>query len=288
MKAIYQTPLFLPQIIALLQAKNVQNIIDGTYGEGGHGLNLAKLKFKVLGIEWDPKMYHEAKKNIQELKLNQQIQLVNDNYRHLEAIVEKSGFLPQAIILDLGLSMRQIALSTRGFSIHEESVLDLRINPFETQETGAEYLNRISKNELKDFCLSYIESKEAMQIFQLMERGRLSKKLTTVADLKAIIYRLPMIKKFAAEQILRMILQGLRIVVNQEKSNLIQALQGAEKVLKKQGLLIVLTFQSFEDRTVKLFFKNNPLFLEVYKKPLFQKQYRFAKGAKLRAYVKTK
>lgn len=280
----YQTPLFYKEIVALLKSENCQKLVDATYGEGGHGLNLVKdLGLKVLGIEWDPEMYTPACAKIKEENLQDKIKLINDNFANLEQILKKEQFTsPEAIIFDLGLSMRQIALDDRGFSFAKENTLDLRLNQ-KIGQSASDWLNSASENDIQENLFKLLEDVDADQLIQEILKYRRQKKITNTADLKKIIETLSIERK---EKLFRKLLQSLRIIVNNELLNLESGLKAAVSVISNKGLIIVLTFHSLEDRIVKLFFKKQKNLLSVHKKALAQREYRFAQCAKLRIYQK--
>src|SRR3989344_7020474 len=101
-----QTARFTEELTAIFKQHNVRTVVDATFGEGGHGLLLARQGYQVLGLEWDQDMYQLGGENIQQTGLEKKVTLVLGNFRNLEKLAKQNGFLPvDAVIMDLGLSM---------------------------------------------------------------------------------------------------------------------------------------------------------------------------------------
>lgn len=284
-KTDYQTALFLAEIVALLKKLEAKKVIDATFGEGGHGVALAKLGMKVLGIEWDQHMYVYAKTKIKTMGLEPFITLEKDNFANVGKIASKNDFLEvDAVIFDLGLSMRQLKEGARGFSFKQDDFLDLRISS-KLKLTAADIINSLEKQKLYDLFTKYIEDVNSGRLVDLIVQGRKNRQITKTGHLLQLMKKLNL-KPESETLLMRKTLQGLRLIVNQELENLRKGFAGSVSVLRKGGLVFILTFHSLEDRIVKLFFKNREDFKSYFHKPLQNKQLAFAKSAKLRVYQK--
>lgn len=283
-KQSQHTPLFLKQIITLVNQYQVKRLVDATFGEGGHGLALARLGITVLGIEADEQMYAIAMKNIQDSPLDN-VKVVHGNYRDLGKIIKKAGILPvDAVIMDLGLSMYQLKYSEKGFSSVRQGNLDLRLS--DKQPTrGSEIINKSQDGQLLDLLTRYVESPDSQKLAQKILAYRQKKSIKTVSDLQMIIDSLRL-DKHKAQNLLRQTLQALRIVVNDEFDSIKQALSQLPAVLSPGGLLIILTYHSLEDRLVKQYLKKQLTSFKQLEKPRQNQDYQFAKGGKLRIYEK--
>lgn len=285
MKRVFQTPLFLSEIEHSLKQVNAHTLIDATFGEGGHGFYFAKHGVKVLGIEWDKSMYSHAQEKVQEEQFGNRVTLYNGNFANIEEIAHKHGFVPvDAIIFDLGLSMRQIAVSGRGFTYTKTEPLDMRVSS-RLQTTAAAIIKTLSKPQLYELLSQCVEDAEIGRVVDTIVRERTIKPIETTSDLVEAISKIGL-PHSAHRNLVRKVLQGLRMVVNDEIVNLEKGLQGAEKIVKAGGVICVITFHSLEDRVVKLFFKDRPFFTPLFEKPLLNRGAKFARGAKLRIYLK--
>src|SRR3989338_2817289 len=96
----------LDEVIEYLNIQPGAKVIDATLNGGGHTYGFLQKypDIKILGIEWDPEIFEEAKAEIRNMDLEQKIIIVNDSYVDLKSIVEKYGFQPDGIVFDLGLS----------------------------------------------------------------------------------------------------------------------------------------------------------------------------------------
>ncbi len=261
------TPVLLKQTIAGLNIKPNGKYIDCTYGEGGHTGEILNNGGIVLAIEWD---------NTKKIALkNKNLTVVFDNFANIENIAKINNFLPvDGVLFDLGLSMEQIKNGKRGFSFKNDTeVLDMRINE-NIDKTAADLINSLSKTELYEIFAKNSEEINSMAISDAIYRTRLVKKIKTVADLKEILPK--------NESTIKRIFQALRIEVNNEFNNLKKGLYDSLKIIKKDGVIAVITFHSVEDRIVKNFILNNNLRSETKKPIIARNNNSFEKTAKLR------
>lgn len=286
MKNSYQTPLFLTEIRSLLKDHGAKTIVDATFGEGGHGISFAQDGMFVYGLEWDEEMLINAQKRVDESQAEKNVALIHANFAHLTSVLPPDTRKIDAVIFDLGLSMRQLRTSGRGFTFEGNEPLDLRINTSLTQ-TAAQIIRRSNESELIDLFQKFIEDTKAGPFAQAVLRARFHQGIQSVGDVAEIVKKI-IPTEHGQELFMRKALQGLRMIVNNELENIEKGLHAAAVLLQKDGLVIVITFHSLEDRVVKLYFKNNlDSWKALYKKPLSNSQSKFARSAKLRAYIKT-
>jgi 16S rRNA (cytosine1402-N4)-methyltransferase len=209
---------------------------------------------------------------------------VEGNFGDIEKIAKENNFFPvSGIVFDLGLSMRQISQSGRGFSFKKlNEPLDMRMS-LKTEMTAKYLLNHLSESELYDVFARNSEEINSQKIAHEIIIKRQFKKLETVEDLTNCI------DKAIGEQdnsAYKRIFQALRIQVNDEFENLKKGLIGAIKIIKDDGKIAVVTFHSLEDRIVKNFSKTQGIKL-LNKKPIMNQRGRsFEKSAKLRVLIK--
>lgn len=240
-------PVLLKEVIEGLNVKKDGLYIDATFGEAGHSQEILKRGGKILGIELD-------ESQIQNLK---NIKVVRGNFAEIEKIAKENKFHPvDGILFDLGLSMNQISLSGRGFSYKKPNEpLDMRISLLSTT-TAADIVNSFPEDQLYEILAKYSEEINSGPIAHAVFRARTLSKIRTVSDMIRIINDSLGYKN---TKVYARVFQALRIAVNNDLDNLKKGLTGAVKVLKRNGRIVVITFQSLEDRIVKIFIKQNRL-----------------------------
>ncbi len=269
------TPVLLEQVITALDIKKDGLYIDATFGEGGYSRAILDKGGKVLGIDLDETQLTGSRVNG-----STSLKLVQGNFGDIEKIAKEYDFFPvDGIIFDLGLSMKQISQSGRGFSFKKSSEpLDMRMS-LRTEMTAKYLLNHLSEEELFDVFARNSEEINSQKIAHEVIIKRQFKKLETVSDLVGCI------DKAVGEQdnnAYKRIFQALRIQVNEEFVNLKNGLIGSVKIIKDDGKIAVVTFHSLEDRIVKNFSKTGQIKL-LNKKPVMNRRGRsFEKAAKLR------
>ena len=276
------TPVLLNQVIEAMEIKKDGLYVDATLGEGGYTKAIIEKGGKVLAIDLDQQQIDLF--NVQTLKRLNDIKLVQGNFGDIEKVTKENNFFPvDGVVFDLGLSMRQISQSGRGFSFKKLfEPLDMRMNS--NNEMTAEYLlNHLSESELFDVFAKNSEEINSQKIAREVVIRRQSRRLEKVGDLIGCIDRA--IREIDNNAYKR-IFQALRIEVNDEFENLKNGLEGAMKIIKKDGKVAVVTFHSIEDRIVKNFSKGIGIKL-LNKKVIMNRRGRsFEKSAKLRLIVK--
>jgi 16S rRNA (cytosine1402-N4)-methyltransferase len=153
------------------------------------------------------------------------------------------------ILMDLGLSSRQLADAQRGFSFSQEGPLDMRLDPT-TGPTAADLVNSLNESELARILWEYGEERHARRIARRIVASRPIGSSGQLADLVArTVGRREKIHPATRT------FQALRIAVNQELTALDEALPQARDLLRPGGRLAVIAFHSLEDRLVKRFYR---------------------------------
>lgn len=271
-------PVLLQQAIENLNIKPDGLYIDATFGEGGHTQEILKRGGRVLGIDIDVNQVQNSKFKTQNLKL------VHGNFKEIEKIAKENNFYPaDGILIDLGLSMKQVNGSGRGFSYKNlNDTLDMRIN-LDQEKTAADIVNRLSEENLYDILASYSEDINSKEIAKEIVFSRKHQRIQNVKDILAIIDNVIGQKD---EKTYRRVFQALRIATNDEFKNLNCGLAGAVATLKKGGRLVVITFHSLEDRIVKNFVRKNNFFFVNKKVIKAGSGFHFERSAKMRVIEK--
>ena len=289
-------PVLKEEVIQLLNVKPNKNFIDATCGNGGHALAILEKngpQGRVLAIDRSPEQVENC--NLRTKSYSQRIKVINGNFANLAEITERENFKNiKGILFDLGLSSWHLEQSGRGFSFKKSEPLDMRFNP-ESQLTAQKILNSWSNPELAKIFKEYGEEKFSERIVQEIVNSRQAKPITNTLQLVEIIRKVvPAFYKRQKIHFATKTFQALRLAVNQELINIESALPQALNILEAEGRMVLISFQSLEDRIVKNFFreKAGEGKLEILtKKPIVPSLNEIkinprARSAKLRAAVK--
>lgn len=246
-------PVLLRESIDSLDIKADGFYIDCTLGDGGHSYEiLTKLSPKglLLSIDQDQHAVDFVKKYYSQQ--NNWI-LKRENFSKINTLVQEIDREPDGILMDLGISSRQLEQSHgRGFSyLEEEEPLDMRMDE-RLGVTAGDLLKFLSVKQLSDLFKEYGEEKYSKKIAEEIKKS--DRELETVGDLTRLIYRAVPAGTRESKNPSRRVFQALRIAVNDELNSLRIGLNKSFEILKNNGRLSVITFHSLEDRIVKDFF----------------------------------
>ena len=243
-------PVLLNELISIITPQHGGTFIDCTFGQGGYTKKILEYKnTKVIALDRDIKSKEKADKISNEFQ--ERFIFKNKKFSQLDNLKLKNENI-RGIIFDLGYSYTQIKDSTKGLSFNFEGDLNMQmgLNDFSANEA----VNKLDNEELEKIFKFFGEEKEARKIVFNIIKKRKEKNIST-KDLVDIIDKTKK-KNFSKSHNATKIFQALRIFVNKEISELIYGLIAASKVLKKDGILAVVTFHSLEDKIVKYFFKS--------------------------------
>lgn len=250
------TPVLYEEVLALLQPASGGRYIDGTVGAGGHAdgiLVTSAPDGELLGFDRDPAAIAFARDRL--APYGDRATLVNASYADMGEIAPTFGFdTVDGILLDLGLSSRQLADAGRGFSFNQEGPLDMRFDTREGQ-SAAELINNLSAEELADIFWRYGEERQSRRIARLVVDHRPLYTTNELAELIASNVKRPSGpagRRHPATQVF----QALRIAVNAELEAVEQGITAALGLLRPGGRLAIISFHSLEDRLVKLSFRD--------------------------------
>lgn len=230
---------------------------DGTVGGGGHSYEILKRTSpngRLIATDLDDEAIAAATQRLQ--PFDGRFTIYKSNYKNFERVFEEAGVDEiDGAILDFGISSHQIDDEDRGFSYRaENSPLDMRMDQ-SAALTAETIVNTYSEEKLARILKTYGEETFAKQIARNIVKYRADKPLKTSGELSKIIQSsIPAKFRFGAP-CERKTFQALRIEVNGELDGLYELTVGLTKKLKKGGRIVILTFQSLEDRIVKEAFK---------------------------------
>ena len=198
-------------------------------------------------------------------KVGDNFTIIPSNFVNLKEELEKRGiFKVDGIMFDLGVSSPQLDDATRGFSFHLDADLDMRMDR-KSSLSAYEVVNEYSFNDLYRIIRDYGEEKYAKQIAREIEKVRSTRKIKTTLELAEVISNCVPAKYKRLTHPARRTFQAIRIEVNKELSILPKALNDAIDMLKKGGVIAVITFHSLEDRICKEVFKERSKENEIFK-----------------------
>ena len=243
-------PVLLSEIISIINPQYGGTFIDCTFGQGGYTkaiLNFSKAK--VISLDRDL----DSSKKAEEIqkKFEDRFIFKNIKFSQLDNLKLKNENV-KGVIFDLGYSYTQIKDPKKGLSFETIGELNMKmgINDFSAKEV----INILDEKELAQIFKYFGEEKDSKRIAHNIVEDRATREITT-EELVRIVQsskRKNNNKTHSATKVF----QALRIFVNKEISELIYGLINATKVVKKDGVIAVVTFHSLEDRIVKYFFKS--------------------------------
>ncbi len=179
---------------------------------------------------------------------------MNGSFRDQTAIAEARGIgSVDGIVLDLGLSSRQLDVGGRGFSFRRDEPLDMRFDPA-GGESAAELLNRADESEIADILYQFGEEHRSRRVARSIVWQRERSPLATTGDLVRAVESALGPKRGRTHPATKSF-QAVRIAVNDELGALDAVLPAAASLLAPGGRLAVIAFHSLEDRRVKQFFR---------------------------------
>ena len=243
-------PVLLNEIISIITPQHGGTFIDCTFGQGGYTKKILNFQnTQVIALDRDI----ESKKKADQIKnkFQDRFRFNNKKFSQLDNLKLKNENI-RGIIFDLGYSYTQIKDPSKGLSFNSAGDLNMQmgINEFSAKDA----IHKLDAIELEKIFKYFGEEKEAKKISINIARKRQEKEIST-ESLVELIEKTKKKKNFKIHSSTK-VFQALRIFVNKEISELIYGLIAASRVLKKDGVLAVVTFHSLEDKIVKYFFKS--------------------------------
>jgi 16S rRNA (cytosine1402-N4)-methyltransferase len=234
-----------------LNGLNIQQggtYIDFTYGGGGHSKAILERlgEGRLIAFDQDP----DAEKNIVR---DEHLLFIRGNFRYVRNYLRYYGITSiHGALADLGVSSHHFDVAERGFSFRFDSKIDMRMNP-EAAKSAVDILNKYPEEDLKTLFSRYGELKNAGRLAEAVYGARKrSKIMTTGQFVNAIQGCIPV---RGQQKYLAKVFQALRIEVNDELESLKQMLEGTISFMNRGARLVILTYNSLEDRMVKHFFR---------------------------------
>ncbi|NTY63580.1 16S rRNA (cytosine(1402)-N(4))-methyltransferase RsmH [Mycolicibacterium sphagni] len=246
------------EILAPALARPGAVLVDGTLGAGGHAERFLTQfpELRLIGLDRDPGALAIAGARL--APFADRLTLVHTRYDGIADALAEAGYPTtdsiDGVLLDLGVSSMQLDQVERGFAYSKDAPLDMRMDT-DAPLTAAEILNTYDRGALTDILRRFGEEKFAHRIAGLIVEQRQKAPLSTTGELVEIIYRgIPAPARRTGGHPAKRTFQALRIAVNAELDSLSEALPAALDALRPGGRIVVMAYQSLEDRIVKTTF----------------------------------
>jgi len=248
------TPVLLERCIELLEPALERDgavFVDATLGMGGHSEAFLERfpGLRLVGLDRDTDALRIAGERL--ARFGERVTLVHTVYDGIADAVISAGFAKaDGILFDLGVSSLQLDVADRGFAYSKDAPLDMRMD-FTSGRTAADVIAEESEEELRRIFLDYGEEKLAARYARAIVRARAEAPITRSAELVTIIQAATPVAIQRQGHPAKRVFQALRIEVNEELSVLERAMPAALETIAVGGRIVVLAYQSLEDRIVK-------------------------------------
>ena len=250
---IIHKPVMIKEVLSFIP-ENSNIVVDATLGEGGHTKAMLDLNLEVYGFERDKNILEIAKKRLSNYK---KFYYYNNTYdKMIDSLPKNIIGNVDFILYDLGVSMFHFKKAERGFSFNENNKLDMRLGI--NKINAYEVINKYEKKDLERIFKEYGEIKNYSKLAEIIIKERNKKNIETTKELENIIFHnSDKSKKYGKINPATLIFQAIRIEVNDELNILKKSIENIKNILKKYGVVVIISYHSLEDRIVKRFFKDN-------------------------------
>ena len=242
-------PVLLEESLEFLVQKKDGIYIDCTYGRGGHTraiLDRISSEGHLTSLDKDLDAFIDAS-NIN----NKNFTAKHNSFNKLESYFEKDSV--DGILFDLGTCSTHFDDETRGFSFRHDGPLDMRFNTLKGFPLS-DWINKADRNEIMDILYKYGDEKHAKIITDSILKFREKKLIETTIQLAQIIEEIYPDKRIKIHPATKSF-QAFRIFINNELEELKEGLKQASTIIKKDAVIVVISFHSLEDNIVKNFFR---------------------------------
>lgn len=233
-------------------------LIDATLGAGGHAERFLTEfpALRLIGLDRDPNALWIAGERLS--RFGDRVVLVRTRYDGIEGVLAQTDywagndpFRVDGILFDLGVSSMQLDRTERGFSYASDAPLDMRMDP-DAPLTAADVVNTYDERALSRLLREFGEERFASRIAAQIIRRRANRPFSTTGELVELLYQaIPAPARRTGGHPAKRTFQALRIAVNGELDSLRNALPAALDALTPGGRIVVMAYQSLEDRIVK-------------------------------------
>lgn len=244
-------PVLLSEVLTVLQPKDGETFIDGTFGAGGYSRAIVEAaKCTLLAIDRDPAA--RAAGEALAVEFSPRLIFAAGRFGELDELASENGLdAVDGVVLDIGVSSMQLDEAERGFSFLHDGPLDMRMS--QKGMSAADFVNSAAEEEIARVIFEYGEERRSRHIAKAIVKDRTDRPFVRTRDLADLVFRLFRGQRDDGRHPATRTFQALRIYINDELGELERGLAAAERILKPGGRLVVVTFHSLEDRIVKRF-----------------------------------
>ena len=253
--AAAHVPVLLERCVGLLApalTKPGAVVVDCTLGMGGHAEALLRAApdCRLVGLDRDPEALRRSGDRL--APYAGRTTLVHAVYDELPRVLAGLGLdCVQGVLFDLGVSSLQLDEPERGFAYAQDAPLDMRMDPTRGS-TAADVVNGYDGKALATVLKQYGEERFASRIADAIVRERVREPFTSTARLAELVRTaIPAATRRTGGHPAKRTFQALRIEVNDELGVLRRAIPASIATLCVGGRLVVLSYQSLEDKIVK-------------------------------------
>lgn len=246
-------PVMLGPVLETLKLSHPDVVVDATFGGGGYtrGILEAFPQARVVAFDRDPDALPRAQ--VLSDHYGDRFELISSPFSQMVEGLQRLGFSGvKAVVFDVGVSSYQLDQAERGFSFRHDAALDMRMS--KDGPTAADLIAKLDEKELADVLWHYGEERHSRAIARSLVAMREQTPILSTKQLVQVVEKHVRAKPHEIHPATRTF-QALRIAVNQELSELAKGLNAAEQLLDPDGVLIVVSFHSLEDRLAKRFFQ---------------------------------
>jgi len=250
-------PVLLAEVLEVLALERTNVVVDLTCGYDGHG---AAIRNRLgpgglyVGIDFDREAIDYCRSAPR--TDNTRAVWIRGNFARAKELLPGEGIQEaDRLLLDLGLSSPMLDRPERGMALRfPDAPLDFRMSE-EVSETAAEYLERVSEEELADVLHRYGEERKARRVARALVRARKKGPIRTVGRFAEIVRRAVGTPRTGRIDSATRSAQAIRIRINREMENLERVLEDGIRLLRENGRIAVISYHSLEDRMVKRAFR---------------------------------
>lgn len=253
----------LQEIVAALNPRAGAIFVDGTFGDGGYSQALLDAADCVVwGLDRDGAAIARGQDLV--AAYAGRLHLLHGRFGNMRSLLKANGVeAVDGVVLDLGVSSRQLDEADRGFSFRHNGPLDMRMDADDAAlATAADVVNSLPEGELADIIYTLGEERLARRVARAIVAARRDGPITDTASLAAIVRAVVPAERRGNRpggkptiDAATRTFQALRLHVNDELGELTRGLADGEALLRPGGRLVVVSFHSLEDRAVKQFLR---------------------------------